>query len=303
MLAKSGHKRKRGFTLAELLVSMALLSAMTTALVVLYSAALTEFEHGAGTMNLNQRAREVVDRVTQILKTAAPVLNFDTQAFVHPDNLNDLGQLMYEADFISTICFIPVRAYGTSWTVTDNLSAAYVNDPDNPRTIYESDQSLTTFVTRQPSLYRYRIAWNHLPTPLTTQGRNIPARAIYFERLEFARNAATETSLKAGPNGTSYANGPQIADTGKPVTTGANRARIIGRDVHNFTLQRTSGNVILLRLRMYNRDPDTNVAIDGSTMRRVGMGGNKDVQRAGPNKQRLFSVDLVTNIHLPNMLR
>lgn len=293
---------RRGLTLVELLVAMALFSVVSLVTLQLYLSAYTEFEHSTGTMTLNQRVRSVIDKTEQILKTATPVLNSDTQAFIHPNNGVDINQEMYEADFISTICFIPISSYGTSWPVTDVDSAAYVADSSNPRIIYESDQSLTTFVTRQPSLYRYRIAWNHLTTTLTTQSRSVPARAVYFERLSFAKGGVGALGWKEGPNTTSYALSPYIADTGTRINDPANKPRIIGRDIHSFTLKRTTGNVILLRVRMYNRDPDTGKVIEGMTMRRTGMGGNQDTNRTG-DQTRIFCVDLTTNVHLPNTLR
>lgn len=300
-------KHTAGLTLAELLVSIALFSIISVVTMQLYLAAYTEFDHASGIMTLNQRARTTIDKVAQILKTAAPAMSSDTQAFVHPNLSADLNQDMYEADFLSTICFIPITTYGVSWRVDDVNSAAYVADATTPRYIYETEESLTTFVTRQPSLYRYRIAWNHLTTNLTTQGRNVPARAVYFERLDFARGpyapALGALGWGEGANSSTYALSPWIADTGTPINNSANRPRILGRDVHSFTIRRTSGNVILLRLRMYNRDPVTDKLIEGMTMRRIGMGANRDDSRAGANKRRIFAVDLVTNVHLPNTLR
>lgn len=299
-------RRIAGLTLAELLVSIALFSVISVVTLQLYLAAYTEFDHASGIMTLNQRARTTIDKVAQLLKTAAPAMSSDTQAFIHPNPVADLNEDMYEADFLSTICFIPISTYGASWRVDDVTSAAYVADATTPRYIYETEESLTTFVTRQPSLYRYRIAWNHLTTTLSTQGRSVPARAVYFERLEFARGTGIGSlGWGEGPNGSlaSYSLAPWIADTGTPINNAANRPRVLGRDVHSFTIRRTTGNVILLRLRMYNRDPVTDKLIEGMTMRRIGMGANRDDSRAGANKRRIFAVDLVTNVHLPNTLR
>ena len=294
---------RRGLSLPELLVSMALFSVVSLVTLQLYMSAYTEFEHSSGTMTLNQRARIVIDKLTQTLKTAMPALNASSEAFVHPSAAADFTRDMYEADFISTICFMANPVLGTpTWQITDTTSAGYVQDASDPRYIYETDTGLTSIVSRQPSLYRYRLAWNHLTVPLTTKGRNIPARAVYMERLAFG-NGSQGTNAGSmggsgygeGPNTSTYSLTPWIADTGTPY---ANlRARVIGRNVHYLTFTRSAGNVILLRLKMYNRDPVTGQVVEGLTMRRPTFGGTRDPQTNGT---RSFVVDLVTNIQLPN---
>jgi prepilin-type N-terminal cleavage/methylation domain-containing protein len=303
-------RRSRGLSLPELLVAMALFSVVSLVTLQLYLSAYTEFEHSSGTMTLNQRARVVIDKITQALKTATPLLNANTEAFVHPNSRFDFTREMYEVDFISSICFManPTLSGGNpTWPVTDNTSAAYISDPNDMRAIYETDTGLTALVTRQPPLYRYRIAWNHLTTPLTTKGRNVPARAVYFERLNFANGNAPANNGQLGwgegPNTaavSSYDLSPWIADTGTPMAGANMRARLIGRNVHYLTFTRTAGNIVLLRMKMYNRDPITNIPVEGMTMRRPGHGGNADPNNR--SRQRYFIVDLTTNIQLPNTL-
>ena len=310
------HKT-RGLTLLELLVAMALFSVVSLVTIQLYLSAYTEFEHSSGTMTLNQRARLAIDKITQIVKTAAPILNANTDAFIHPNSAHDMRREMYELDFISSIGFIPNSdEYGDTWQITDQTSAGYVQDPLDPRFIYENDQALTSFVTRQPSLYRYRIAWNHMyfndpASPggiLTTKGRSIPPRAVFFERLQFGRGASGTNQgalgWGEGPNSTaapaSYVLTPWLADTGTRINNAVTRPRILARDVHYLTFTRTTGNVLLLRMKMYNRDPQSNRIVEGMTMRRGGFGGNADA--ADRTRFRYFMVDLTTNIHLPNTI-
>lgn len=303
------HKRKsRGMSLPELMVSMTLFSVVSLVTLQLYMSAYTEFEHSSGTMTLNQRARATVDRITQALKTAVPVLpkGVNTEAFIHPNGtVTDTNKPFYECDFMSSICFMPNPALGTpTWQITDNASAGYVNDPSDPRYIYEVDTGVTSLVTRQPPLYRFRIAWNSHPTNTeTAKGRSVPPRAVYMERLTFGSGVGA-LGWGEGTNGTSYTNNTLLgvnADTGQPYAQ--LRQRILGRNVHLLTFTRTQGNVIMLRLKMYNRDPVTWRPVEGLTMRRSGFGSRRDPNAtAGQPGERLFLVDLVTNVQLPNTI-
>jgi len=303
---------RRGLTLMELLVAAALFSVVSAVTLELYLSAETEFQHSSGQMALNQRGRVTVDKISQLLKTAPLALNSGTEAFIHPNSQSDIQQQMYEVDFVSSIGFLPNSTLGGAqgaWQVTDTTSAAYVSDPSDPRFIYENDLGMTSFVSRQPSLYRYRIAWNHLSAAnLTTKGRNVPPRAVYFERLRFGDGSqgsnAGALGWGEGPNSSasSYvfraAGAPWLADTGTPYTSADMKARILGRNIHYLSFYRDQGNVIQLRMKLYNRDPETNQVVEGSTMRRPGHGGNRDPQ--DNTKMRYFLVDLVTNIELPN---
>lgn len=309
--------RRRGLTLAELLVAMSLFAVVSLVTLELYLSAETEFEHSSGQMALNQRGRVAVDKITQLLKTAAPALNSNTESFIHPNSQSDIRQQMYEADFVSSIGFQPnssLAGAGGAWQVNDTTSAAYVSDPSDPRYIYENDLGMTAFVSRQPSLYRYRIAWNHLASAnLTTKGRNIPPRAVFFERLRFGDGSQGDNNGSLGwgegPNAGAagalltpyvfHATGaPWLADTGTPYSGGGMKARILARNIHYLAFYRDQGSVIQLRMKLYNRDPETYKVVEGSTMRRPGHGGNG--RPDDRTKQRFFLVDLVTNIELPN---
>ena len=298
------HKRhkQKGMTLSELLVAMAIFSVVSLVTLEIYLNAYTEFEHSSGTMTLSQRARTTVDRITMIMKTACPVLINNTEAFVHPNSGADLGQDLYETDFISSICWIRNSSLGTpAWPVNDPNSAAYVADATDPRYIYETDQGLTAPVTRQPSLYRFRIAWNYLTTPALGDRSSVPARAVYLERLKFADGSSVQPE---GPNRSSYflnpTGAPWMPDTGDHYSGGEMRPRLLGKNVHSLTFRRTQGNVVLMRIKLYNRDPETNQVVEGLTMRRPGHGGERDAEDR--TRQRYFVVDLTTNIQLPTTI-
>lgn len=294
-------RKKRGMTLAELMVSMALFSVVSLVTLQLYLSAQTEFEHSSGTMTLNQRARTTIDRIVQVAKTASPALNNRTESFVHPNSAFDMLRELYELDFVNTINFLPNPSLGATWPVNDPNSAAYINDPADPRIIYEGDQSLTSAVSRQPPFYRFRIAWNNTVAPLTGTRSNVPGRAVYLERLQFGNGGVDALGWGAGPNtGPASYFSQWLPDTGTPYTGSNMRPKILGRNVHYLTFTRTQGNIILLRMKMYNRDPITNQPVEGILMRRSGYGGNADP--ADKTKQRAFVVDLVTNIQLPNSI-
>lgn len=314
-MRKSPRNRRAGLTLSELLVAMALFAVVSLVTLQLYLSAYTEFSHSSGTMTLNQRARTAIDKITQIVKTASPLLNANSDSFIHPNSAFDMTREMYEVDFISTVGFLPNPDFGNTWEITDPTCAGYVNDANDPRFIYETDTGFQAPVTRQPSLYRYRIAWNHDPVAnVTNKGRNVPPRAIYFERLLFGRggSGANDGALGwgEGPNSTANPTGyllnPWIADTGTPIPGAAQTARVLARDVHFLTFTRITGNVLLLRIKMYNRDPITGRVIEGMTMRRPGFGGSgENIDPNNPaagKRQRFFLVDLSTNIHLPNTI-
>lgn len=303
MRKKKPSSHRLGMTLSELLIAMALLSVVSLVTLELYLNAYTEFQHSSGTMVLNQRARTTIDRITMILKTAAPALANSSEAFIHPNAGIDMTQDMYETDFVSTIGFLPNSSLGSpAWKVTDTTSAAYVGDASDPRWIYETDGGLTAAVTRQPSLYRYRIAWNHTTSNLTGGRSGVPGRAVYFERLRFADGSGTSPDPSIGANSASYSLSPWIADTGSPYSGGAMKPRILGRNVHYLTFTRTTGNVILLRMKLYNRDPITNEVVEGLTMARPGKGGNADPTDPTRKRLRYFVVDLTTNVQLPNTI-
>lgn len=299
-MKKLAHKR-RGMTLAELMVSIALLAVVSLVTLELYLAAQTEFEHSSGTMTLNQRARTTIDRICQVAKTATPLLNNQTEAFVHPNSVNDMNRELYELDFISTINYLRNPTLGTTWPVTDTLSAAYVGPPQAPRLIYETDLSTTSIVARQPPYYRFRIAWNNTLTNLTGTRANVTGRSVYLERLTFGTGGAGALNWGEGPNlGPSSYKSQWLPDTGTPYTGADMKPKILGRNVHYLTFDRITGNVILMRMKMYNRDPldATGRPIEGITMRRPGHGGNRDAN----GNQRLFLIDLTTNIQLPNAI-
>lgn len=76
--------KPQAFTLVELLVSMAIASAIALAMVALYRAGLGEFRHASGRIELTRRARIALLRVAPLLTTAiAP--NAQVGAIYSPD--------------------------------------------------------------------------------------------------------------------------------------------------------------------------------------------------------------------------
>jgi prepilin-type N-terminal cleavage/methylation domain-containing protein len=297
------RKKKKGLTLAELLVSMGLLSVVSLVTLQLYLSAQTEFLHSSGQMTLSQKVRTTSDRIAQYVKTACPPNpSVSSQSpFYHPSFATEPDTEMYECDFISSICFVPIGARAPGWEVTDQTSEAYIGDANARRFIYENDVALTAPVLRYPSLYRYRISWNPLPTANYTHkgragDRSFPARSVVLERLVFAESGDPDT-----PNSgdTTTFNGVPLRqflpDTGTPVV-GLRRVMITPQ-VHLLTFNAYSSNVVLMRLRLYNRDPDNlGRLVNGETMHRQGFGGS----RLGTGT-RLQYVEMVTALNLPNL--
>lgn len=301
------RKKNAGMTLAELMVSTGLLSIISLVTLQLYMSAQTEFQYASGNMTLSQRVRTTTDRITQYLKTACPPNPQVSAAspFYHPSFQNEPNREIYEADFVSSICFLRNPAKGvTPWPVTDTTSAAYIGDVSNPRTIYENDVAFTSPVLRYPSLYRYRIAWNPLPTdPYTHKGRtgdrSIPPRAVYVERLTYGESGDPDTpnsgssTIYPASSGVPLRN--FLPDTGTPYAN--MRRTIITPVAHLVTFNAYDGNVIMLRVRIYNRDPENPGRLtDSLTMTRNGFGGNRINGR-----ERFQYVEMNTNIQIPNL--
>lgn len=304
-------KKQAGLSLAELMVSAGLLSVVSLVTLQLYLSAQTEFQYASGNMTLSQRVRTTSDRITQYLKTAcAPNPQTSTLSpFKHPDFATEPGRELYEADFISSVCFMRDPAKGSVWQVaapnpappltpTSGSAEAYVGDAANPRYIYETDSAFTAPVLRFPSLYRYRIAWNPQPTAAYTQsGRNIPPRAVYVERLTYGELG----DPNAGTGSTTTYNGVPLRnflpDTGTPIA-GVGRS-IIAPVVHLLSFNAYSSNVVLMRIRIYDRDPENpNRNTEGIVINRSGYGGTRD---RSTGRQRFHYVEMVTNIQVPNL--
>ncbi|MFN8607591.1 MAG: hypothetical protein U0931_08665 [Vulcanimicrobiota bacterium] len=300
--------------LAELMVSMGLLSVVSLVTLQLYLSAQTEFQLASGNITLSQRVRATSDRIAQYLKTACPPNPqlSSNPPFYHPNFSSEPARELYEADFISSVCFLRNPAKPAAWPVTDATAQdAFVGTTD-PRYIYENDVSFTAPILRYPSLYRYRIAWNPLVNDSYTRKgrtgpRSIPPRAVYIERLTYAESGnpneiTTSQSLTYPGSGVSgvgpYSLAPFLPDTGTPYS---NMSRtILAPVVHLLSFNAYSSNVILMRVRIYNRDPENPSRLtDGVTMNRSGFGGNRD--RNAPNGVRNQFVEMTTNVHIPNV--
>ena len=318
---RSPRRKNSGMSLAELMVSTGLLSVVSLVTLQLYLSAQTEFQLASGNMTLSQRVRTTSDKISQYLKTACPPNPqlSSNPPFYHPNFSSEPGRELYEADFISSVCFMRNPAKASSWPVTDaTANDAFVGTAD-PRVIYETDGgAFTAPIMRYPSLYRYRVAWNPMPNdPYTFKGRSgprsIPPRAVYVERLTYAESGnpnditSTQSTNMPGPStttggpldtyGAQVLLRPWLPDTGTPY---ANMSRqIIAPVVHLLSFNAYSSNVILMRLRIYNRDPDNRGRLtDGITMQRQGFGGNREGKTGNFRYQ---FVEMTTNIQVPNM--
>lgn len=65
-------QRQNGFSLAEVLVSMAILALISTTMVELYQMSVNTLRQGGSRIDLQQRTREPIRRVTPLLSTAIP---------------------------------------------------------------------------------------------------------------------------------------------------------------------------------------------------------------------------------------
>lgn len=63
-------KKRKGFTIIELMVSMAIMAILLTALVFIYRAGMTEAEHTSGRMALQSQARLLMDKMVPLVSTA-----------------------------------------------------------------------------------------------------------------------------------------------------------------------------------------------------------------------------------------
>ncbi|MBT9588185.1 prepilin-type N-terminal cleavage/methylation domain-containing protein [bacterium] len=298
-------RAQAGVTLAELMVSMGLLSVVSLVTLQLYLSAQTEFQHSSGHMTLSQKVRTTSDRITQYLKTACPPNPqiSSSSPFYHPNFTYEPDTEIYECDFVSSICFTPHPSKGATWNVTDSTSAAYIGDSLTPRTIYENEVAFTSPILRYPSLYRYRISWNPLPsTPYThksrTGGRAIPPRAVVLERLTYGESGDPNNNTSG--SSTSYHGvslNTFLPDSGTPYS--AMTRTVLAPNVHLLSFNAYASNVVLMRVRIYNRDPENlNRLTDGATMHRAGFGGSR---LGTSNQTRLQYVEMTTNIQLPNL--
>lgn len=148
--------RRKGFTLLEMLVVCALMTAISAFTMVLYTTALGDFESANSKYTMNMYARKLSSKLEGILSTAAARRPLTTvpEAFYYP-TMNDPAEYYY-CDFITASNFIR----------TSTTECAYA---------FDDGTSATPGYT---ALFRYRIAWTNVPIG------NIPANSVYMERLQ-----------------------------------------------------------------------------------------------------------------------
>ncbi len=162
--------KRRGFTLAELLVSCGILSGMMLTLIGIYNMSFTSFRLGTSRMSLQDQARQCMNRITPYL--AGAVAPTDTSDAIRNPALTPSGTV-YAVDF---------------WTPSDFLNTNFES-----LNVYNPD--LAGYDPRSNSLYLYRISF---PDPGVTPP---PSDAVLYKL-----NAVwdTTTGLKLAAPGTLY---------------------------------------------------------------------------------------------------
>ena len=307
------RRKRRGLTLLELIVSMALCSVIALFILELYFNAQTEFDHTAGTINMAQRARLVTAKIVPLLASSLPLTNGESGVVI-PTVSSNPDRQFYQVDFLCSKYVIqaPNRASRPGWNNTGKywvddqvgLSAIHVGN----RYTYEPDDlNSSAENTIEPSAYRYRFIWRPfndsigkvaLGTTDTPTTINIKERQLAFERLE--------TNGYINPMDPWFNTGG-LAVTRMPST----RPKIIANKVSLFTVQR-SGNSLELRIRMYNVDPDIwkaattgtpsgytrfDAILDDTMMRRIN--GTAGGGRSTKGTVKFQAYDLTTSIPLP----
>lgn len=250
---------RRGFSLFELLVVMALMSAISLFTIVLYKTAVGDFEHARTKMAMNSYARNASQKIAQILATASsrrpgtPV----PEAFYCPDDSSS----------------------GTEYSFVDFLSTSnYIKTASN-EVAYAFDTGVTTF-PGYTSLFRYRLAWTG--TKIGATDRN----SVYLERLQLSPNDAT---IQPGglPGG--------LPAIGSSTPLGGYR-QTIATNLSRCTFRRTFSGTMQLRILVYAFDPVTGRGLDGSTMRTMTKRRRSDATGAGDEKsyELLTAVPLPT---------
>ncbi len=167
-LLKLRNRRRRGLSLVEVMVVTALMASISAFTIVLYSAAMGDFEHANMKYSMHIYARRAMSKIENVLATAAarrPNMAI-AEAFYWPET-GDTTEQTY-CDFITASNFIQSSATECAYAFDDgaNSPAGYT------------------------ALYRYRIAW----TP--TQLGNVPPKSVYMERLQdTAINSTPMTGL------------------------------------------------------------------------------------------------------------
>ncbi|MBX3168529.1 MAG: prepilin-type N-terminal cleavage/methylation domain-containing protein [Candidatus Eremiobacteraeota bacterium] len=159
------RRRRKGYSLLEVMVVTALFAAVSAFTMVLYTTALGDFESANMKYSMSIYARRCSGKMATILSTAAsrrPNVAV-AEAFYWPQN-NDSDETYY-CDFITASNFIK----------TTNDECAYAFDDG------------TTAQVGYTPLFRYRLAW----TPVAVG--NVPAKSVYLERLQL--NPALPTVL------------------------------------------------------------------------------------------------------------
>lgn len=154
MLQANSRKTRRGYSLMEVLVVTGLMASISAFTMVLYSAAIGDFESANSKYTMSMYARRASTRIENCLATAAarrPNTSV-AEAFYSPLP-NDTGEY-YSVDFITASNFIKANS----------TECAYAFDDGGSTPGYTP-------------LFRYRLAWT--PTSIGS----IPRNSVYLERL------------------------------------------------------------------------------------------------------------------------
>ncbi|MBI3927152.1 MAG: prepilin-type N-terminal cleavage/methylation domain-containing protein [Armatimonadetes bacterium] len=142
---------RKGFTLAELAVAMAVLSMMGLALVLIYNQSLVTFRHSTAKVEMQQHAREASKRLVPFIASAVPPSTAD-DAIVEPA-FNVTGSQL--------------RIYST-----DTYVARVTGGP------------ATVFDPRNPQYARMRLWWEADPNADLSDPERAPGGQVGFLRLD-----------------------------------------------------------------------------------------------------------------------
>lgn len=125
----------RGLTLAEILVSMAILSLLSLVLLRIYDVSRAAYATGVGRLGLQQKARQTVQRLASRLTQAIPAS--DTQDAVFTENAED-PKVTDPLDS-KVVYTIPARpfdprapVYRKKWILYRHVTGLVTTNADNP---------------------------------------------------------------------------------------------------------------------------------------------------------------------------
>lgn len=231
------RRRLKAFTLPEMLVVTALMSAISLFTVVLYKTAIGDYESSTMSMSMQRYARKVSQKLGLLIATATN-RTVNEQAFADTTKVPPAtGQLVpglapqHELNFLSTANYIK----------STPTECAYAFD----------DGDVTPGYTQ---FFRYRIGW----TGNASLG-SLPPNSVFLERRT--------VPLDASGN---------VLDSVGQFLNGSYR-QSLATNIGNINYQMTYQSTIQVRITVYSIDPVTGRGLDGQLMRTMNRRNRVDV--------------------------